>query len=104
MGAQSAAGPSPPRGPATGAGGGATVWDAALGCETTPPRPPGRGVGACAPVRSSGGSGGASGLGVSALRQVPSGRPATGAPACGARMNRLQISTGRLPPDTYLVG
>src|SRR5208282_3925621 len=100
IGAQSAAGPTAPRGPGAGAGGGATVWDAAPIC-APPPRPPGRAVGACAPVRSSGGSRGASGL---ALRHVPPGRPATGTPSCAARMNRLQISTGRLPPDTFLVG
>jgi hypothetical protein len=42
--------------------------------------------------------------GASALRHAPAGNPATGTPSCAAFMNRLQISTGKLPPDTFLVG
>src|SRR5271165_1749069 len=94
----------------TGAGaarteaGGAGLGGAFAETGASPPRPPGGGAGACAPVRSSGGSSGGNGFGASGLRQTPSGRPATGTPSCAAFMNRLQISTGRLPPETFFVG
>src|SRR5260370_36077120 len=83
-------------------GAGALFWRA------TPPRlmviggPAASGIGAGG---SGGASGGAfSGCGASALRQTPEGSAATGTPSCAAFIKRLQISTGRLPPETFLVG